>query len=335
MIKISIIIPCYNVEKYIQRCINSLKKQSCKELEFIFINDGSTDGTLEYILDFAKIDNRVSIIDKRNEGVSSARNDALKIATGEYIFFLDSDDFLEYESCAEMYSLITKNRADCLIFKKHKFIYPTDKEVVYNWPFAEGVYDIDNFLKKVPFLPITPKLYKNQIIQKYNIGFDIDLVFGEVFTFFVHFLKYAHRIKVTDSFIYNYTMRHNSATHKIDYTKDIQILRTLNTLNAYTKDVPSIDKARCYNKSVVKLAFSFTFAKYVKNGIYNRNAISILRKLKNNIVFRTRLYDVAFHNIGTKDQLISFSFLISTRLSLILLSILHNLGTYLDTKRTI
>ena len=320
MVKISIIIPCYNVENYIQRNIDSLKRQSNKELEFIFVNDGSTDRTLDYISDFARTDSRVRIINKKNEGVSSARNDALEVASGEYIFFLDGDDFLEDEACTEMYSLIKRSEADCLIFSKHRYVYSVNEQIVYNWPFAEGVYESTYLLKKAAFLPITPKLYKNQVIKKYKIAFDEDLIFGEVFTFFIRFLKCARKIAVTNSFVYNYVMRHDSTTHLVDFTKDLEILKTLYRLDVYVSNFPFIDRARCYNRSVIKLVYSFTFAKYVKNGICNKSAISVLSKLKKNVAFRSRLYDVAFHNFGTKDQIISFLFLFSSRLSLFFFS---------------
>lgn len=95
MKKLSVIIPCYNAAKYIEKCIKSLIIQPYDDLEFIFVNDASTDNTLSIIRKYAENDRRFIVINKtKNSGVSAARNDALRIATGEYCLLLDSDDWI-------------------------------------------------------------------------------------------------------------------------------------------------------------------------------------------------------------------------------------------------
>ena len=94
-ILVSVIIPVYNVEKYLSQCIESIICQNFSSLEVILINDGSTDNSLDICHYYASLDQRVKLIDKKNEGVGPARNDGLKIARGKYIYFLDSDDFVE------------------------------------------------------------------------------------------------------------------------------------------------------------------------------------------------------------------------------------------------
>lgn len=93
--KVSIIVPVYNVEEYLVKCLDSLVNQTLKEIEIICINDGSTDNSLEILNTYAQKDSRITIIDKKNEGVSAARNTGLNISKGEYIMFVDSDDYLE------------------------------------------------------------------------------------------------------------------------------------------------------------------------------------------------------------------------------------------------
>ena len=92
---ISIIIPIYNAEKYIERCINSLKNQTYKNIEIICINDGSTDNSLNILKRIAITDNRITIIEQENKGVSVARNKGIESAKGKYIMFLDADDWFE------------------------------------------------------------------------------------------------------------------------------------------------------------------------------------------------------------------------------------------------
>lgn len=113
---ISIIVPVYNVEKYLKRCIDSLVKQTYKNLEIILINDGSTDNSGYLCNEIIKEDSRVKVVHKKNGGLSSARNTGLKIAKGRYITFIDSDDWIELDTYEYCVKLIKSNQADCIEF---------------------------------------------------------------------------------------------------------------------------------------------------------------------------------------------------------------------------
>lgn len=97
MKKISIIVPVYNVEKYVEKCIQSLINQSYKNIEIILVDDGSNDRSNKIIDEYAKVDSRILTIHQRNKGVSAARNAGLKVATGEYVGFVDPDDYVDYQ----------------------------------------------------------------------------------------------------------------------------------------------------------------------------------------------------------------------------------------------
>ncbi|MEG1886909.1 MAG: glycosyltransferase family 2 protein [Oscillospiraceae bacterium] len=112
---ISIIVPVYNVEKYLKKCLDSLVGQTMKEIEIICVNDGGPDNSLEILNEYAKNDERIIVIDKKNEGVSAARNSALKIAEGEYIMFVDSDDWIDEAMCEEMLKAIKQDDADAVM----------------------------------------------------------------------------------------------------------------------------------------------------------------------------------------------------------------------------
>lgn len=105
---ISVVVPVYNVEKYIDRCLNSLINQTYRKLEIIIVNDGSTDNSRKIIDKFSKMDSRIIVIDKNNGGLSEARNVGINAATGDYITFIDSDDFVSYDYIEYLYSLIEK-----------------------------------------------------------------------------------------------------------------------------------------------------------------------------------------------------------------------------------
>ena len=103
MVKFSIVVPIYNVEKYIGELIESLQKQTLKDIEIILVDDGSPDNSGKICDDYAAGDDRITVIHKKNAGVSAARNDGLAIATGEYIMFCDSDDWLPLDALQKLY----------------------------------------------------------------------------------------------------------------------------------------------------------------------------------------------------------------------------------------
>ncbi len=105
--KVSIIVPVYNVENYLDRCLDSLINQSFDDIEIICINDGSTDNSLSILKDYEKKDARVKIINKDNSGVSDCRNNGINVANGEYIVFVDSDDWIDVNMIETMYNMTT------------------------------------------------------------------------------------------------------------------------------------------------------------------------------------------------------------------------------------
>lgn len=106
MSKVTIIIPVYNVEKYLEKCLNSVICQTLKDIEIICVNDGSTDNSQQILKEYAQKDERIKIVDKKNGGLSSARNAGLDAATGEYCYFLDSDDWIELNTLEKLYGFI-------------------------------------------------------------------------------------------------------------------------------------------------------------------------------------------------------------------------------------
>ena len=108
-ILVSAIIPVYNSEQFLEECIESLRNQTLKEIEMIFINDGSTDNSLEILNKYEKIDSRIKVINQNNSGPSVARNIGIEVATGEYISFIDSDDWIDKDMYKMMYEVARDN----------------------------------------------------------------------------------------------------------------------------------------------------------------------------------------------------------------------------------
>lgn len=261
-IKISVIIPCYNVASFLPRLIDSLKNQTLQELEYIFINDGSVDDTVKIIREYEAQDDRVVLIDKLNEGVSKARNDALDIAHGEYIYFLDGDDWLDYTWCEEMYDLVFAEDIDILVFNFCR-VYDVRKEY-FDLGIDEGIYTQQQFIENLKEFPISPKLYKRSIIN--NLRFKQDVLVGEVFTFFIGALAITQKIKVTKKCFYNYYCNFSSATQKPRLKADLTIVNALEIMDEYTKKYNiDIKQYYCFVSTICKLLNSFAFNKYLKN----------------------------------------------------------------------
>ena len=115
MDKISIILPVYNVEKYVEKCLNSIKNQDYKNFEAIIVDDGSKDKSVEIIEAFIKKDDRFKLYHKENGGLSDARNFGMNFVTGKFVIFIDSDDYIENKMLTTLYENITKEKADVSI----------------------------------------------------------------------------------------------------------------------------------------------------------------------------------------------------------------------------
>jgi len=123
IVMISVVVPVYNVAKYLRRCIDSVLGQTCDDWEMVCVNDGSTDGSLDILREYAARDRRIRIIDKKNAGVSAARNDGVAVARGEYVLFLDSDDFIHPQTLEITRHIAQKTNADIVSFRHDVQMY--------------------------------------------------------------------------------------------------------------------------------------------------------------------------------------------------------------------
>ena len=126
MAKVSVIIPVYNVEPYLKQCMDSVVGQTLKDIEIICVDDGSTDGSLDILKEYATEDSRIQIIEQKNAGAGAARNNGMRHATGKYLSFLDSDDFFEPRMLEKAYDLAEKDQADFVAYKSDQ--YHTEKK---------------------------------------------------------------------------------------------------------------------------------------------------------------------------------------------------------------
>lgn len=220
--KISIIIPVYNVEKYLPTCIESILNQSYKDFEIILINDGSTDKSGMICDKYAHIDSRIKVFHKKNEGVSTARNLGLDHAIGEYICFIDSDDWLPSD-----YLEIILNDAKIadLTFWGLKLQYPDNLQTEYRPldKFVIGKKEVEDCLaylkfnnQRFEYLGYTVnKLFKSCIIKEYHIRFIENLSLREDEIFTLSYAKHIHSLRVKSSPLYNYRILNTGLTNRI------------------------------------------------------------------------------------------------------------------------
>lgn len=214
MPKISVIIPVYKVEKYLERCVDSVRRQTLEDLEIILVDDGSPDNCPRMCDMFAQQDTRIQVIHKINGGLSSARNAGMRVATGDYIFFLDSDDWLELDGMELLYNTAEEYQVDFVRYRAIRSGWPglpehTPCMVEEVREMQGGFYDKNRMIKEVyPRLLITPQLTMGAIVgawgSLYNRKFliDNDLYFYEEVKFSEDLVFSAKVVRAAESFYY-------------------------------------------------------------------------------------------------------------------------------------
>ena len=166
-IKVSIIIPVYNCEKYLDECLISVEKQTYNNLEIIIINDGSTDHGIDIINRYIKKHSTWRLINQTNQGLSMSRNNGFDVSSGEYVFFLDSDDEIPMDAIEKLVSVATENNSDVVIGNMINY-NSTGKYPNYTSKYIKNENNLDykKFTKLLSFIHAAGKLYKRDIIKK-------------------------------------------------------------------------------------------------------------------------------------------------------------------------
>lgn len=236
--KVSAIVPVYNVEKYLSRCLDSIINQTYKNIEIILVNDGSNDDSLEICNYYKNKDKRIKLVNKTNGGLSSARNSGLRIATGEYILFIDSDDWILEETINELIYYAQKYKVD---FVRYSPVYAgySNIEDGTPWKFPDerqiepGYYDKERIRTEIfdrlfitdkltlgPIVSAVLSLYSREFLLKYNLYFDENIKYSEDVIFnakVVYNTKSFYFIK--DSYYYYYYYNNGSITKSFNQDK--------------------------------------------------------------------------------------------------------------------
>lgn len=257
--KISIIVPVYNVESYIRQCINTIISQTFINWELILIDDGSPDNSGKICDEYAVKDSRIKVVHKYNSGVGASRNLGIDISTGEYVVFVDSDDF-----CTESYldnfiqGLIKYPKSDLII----QGLYLYDDKIISKRFFSESYYNnvvsaiIDNKLFSYggPYC----KLFKKEILQKYSIRFATNYSFGEDTIFFLRYLSHVQDLYFVSAVGYYYR----------DFQGNRLSKKCHHFINLYQFAVESMDLVKTLDKSnLLAKKYSYNYIRVLINGI--------------------------------------------------------------------
>ena len=235
--KISIIVPVYNTSQYLERCIRSIIIQSLKEIEIICVNDGSTDSSLEILKKMAQEDERIVIINKENEGVSKARNDALKLATGKYCLGIDSDDWIEQGYLKDIYEIAEKEEADLVIADYYYDL--GNRKVYYHSDITKGIEISSLDCLKNIFLrngspAIWNKLLKREVVVKNNISFPKGITIGEDLLFISKYIYFSKKIvKLNKAYLHYILYNCQSAMKSTDLKKLEEIFIVLKEIETF------------------------------------------------------------------------------------------------------
>ena len=295
---VSIIIPVYNCEKYIERCLNSILNQTYKDIEIIIVNDGSTDETSKILYKISASDSRIKIINKKNEGVSIARNVGIDNANGEFITFVDADDWLE-KNAIEKYMEVMKENQNIEVIRGRYYINDNEQERI------ENLYNLSNKLfykeqiknevemhflsRNEPISNLVMLLFIRTEILKDKIYFNKELYMMEDLVFYFELFQNINNIYFLNIPVYHYFQNKNSATKEPKrYLKNITgILDS----NRYLMEVAK--KYKTYNKEWEKVlngvhlniivSYLIIYMRYYQGEKSKKDLLNYLNSIENRI----------------------------------------------------
>jgi len=220
MKKVSVIVPVYNAENFLNRAIDSLLRQTLKDIEIILVDDGSKDNCPKICDDYAKKDNRIIVIHKENAGQAKARNVAIEIAKGKYIMFLDADDMYEDYTCEHMYNLAEEKKADYVsanYVMMDEFDKKREKPAFDTKMYGDFELKLSDFTKSFFVMNSTPwnKIYNLEFLNKNKIKFDVNPPSEDDYFTTLCYMK-ANKGYYTNKVIYDYRYNPNSTSNKCD-----------------------------------------------------------------------------------------------------------------------
>ncbi len=279
--KISVIIPVYKVEREIERCIESVRKQTYRNLEIILVDDGSPDCCPEICDAFKKKDERIRVIHKENGGLSDARNFGLDVADGDFISFVDSDDWVDDNFLETLHNAAVREDADIAIIG-YRMIWDSGKVRTYGKENEYCVFDQHEALKEIliqrkfQFMVCT-KLYKKNIFD--HIRFPVGKIYEDAAVGIPTFLE-ARKVVFCGDPKYNYYQKTESIVHSRFSTKKLVLLNICAQIIQYTEDINDLVLEAHTLKIKVLLSFILESAKFSRTQEDRMVTLGLIERLK-------------------------------------------------------
>lgn len=266
---ISVIVPVYNVENYLAKCLDSILCQTFSNIEIICVNDGSTDSSRKILEEYKHKDSRIKIVDKKNGGLSSARNAGMKVATGEFYSFIDSDDWIDITMLEKLYNNMLEHESDIAICAVHQFDETNqkidDSNPYYTLEYFDKTFDnrAFSYVNTKPFIMDVcvmawNKLYRRSLIEKCQAEFPDGLIFEDGPFFFTIFFK-TQKVSIVRDFLYYYRInRKNSIIQKAG-KKFLNVIDVAEIMYNKIKDISDFEdfKYTFFRKKVEDFIYRF------------------------------------------------------------------------------
>ena len=233
---ISVVVPIYNVEKYLNRCVDSIICQTYKNLEILLVNDGSPDNSLQICREYENVDKRVKVIDKMNGGLGSARNAGIDIMSGEYVLFIDSDDYIDSEMISRLYTILQQNSADisvckfCKVYDDHRDEQNSEPNIRL-WNGKEALYQM--FFPNGIGWAACAKMYRSSLFE--NVRYAEKVYWEDMATTYLLYEK-AECIAETTEELYYYYIRSDSITGNKSAKRAVDAISNIEVIIRYYQE---------------------------------------------------------------------------------------------------
>lgn len=275
MAKVSLIVPIYNSSKYLKKCLDSLVNQTLKDIEIILINDGSTDDSEKLIKNYE--DKRIKYILKKNEGIGKTRNRGIKEATGNFIAFVDSDDYLDPHFCEYMYNKAVNDKCDLVICDFYED-RGNLQEIKFNDFHDTTLDEMPSLINNINLGPCN-KIYSLELLKKNSIYFEENLKYEDA-PFVVKAVKYANKIGKINDYLTYYVIHERSETT----TRDERIFDILEICKIIMHELDEKKYNTCLTNLIVMILLDYcTQQRYVKSVKLRKKFINEAFDLLNNL----------------------------------------------------
>ena len=255
--KISIIVPVYKVENELDRCVQSLMKQTYKNIEIILVDDGSPDQCPKLCEQYAKEDERIRVIHKKNGGLSDARNAGLNLARGEYVLYVDSDDYIEVDSCERLINATSEEQVDIVVGNAIMEKSNSYEKMIHSATPAGEIYSAKDFIEKAVrasqwYAPSWLNMYRRDFLLQNKLFFKVGIYFEDM-QMLPRVFPRAKKVACIDGVFYHYIVRENSImTSEKDEKKKKDSIQNLKEWKSQFDQIQDEELQKCLYGMLLK-----------------------------------------------------------------------------------